>query len=167
MGCYPCEELGRILTIATFTAEIDKTLKAVATGVETFEQTFDKLNHATNTTQKDKLETDLKSQIKKLQRMRDQIKGWLGSSDIKDKSSLIDNRKLIETVRFFVPKALATADEDVAANGAVQSSREGDEDEGFLQGRSDSPVQVGSSGKGQTGHCRLDRDDHRRALASD
>ncbi|CAK9786798.1 hypothetical protein CC85DRAFT_308558 [Cutaneotrichosporon oleaginosum] len=78
-------------------AEIDRTLKAVATGVETFESTFDKLNHASNATQKDKLETDLKTQIKKLQRMRDQIKVWLGSSDIKDKSALLDNRKLIET----------------------------------------------------------------------
>ncbi|BEI83059.1 hypothetical protein CcaverHIS002_0309270 [Cutaneotrichosporon cavernicola] len=77
--------------------EIDRTLKSVATGVETFESTFDKLNHASNATQKDKLETDLKTQIKKLQRMRDQIKVWLGSSDIKDKSALLDNRKLIET----------------------------------------------------------------------
>lgn len=30
--------------------------------------------------------------------MRDQIKVWLGSSDIKDKSALLENRKLIETV---------------------------------------------------------------------
>jgi len=80
------------------TAEIDKTIKSVAQGVELFEMTFDKLGHATNTTQKDKLENDLKTQIKKLQRMRDQIKAWLGSSDIKDKTSLLDNRKLIETV---------------------------------------------------------------------
>ena len=74
-------------------------MKAVTQGVETFESTFDKLNHATNATQKDKVENDLKTQIKKLQRMRDQIKAWLGSNDIKDKSALLDNRKLIETVR--------------------------------------------------------------------
>jgi CCR4-NOT transcription complex subunit 3 len=66
--------------------------------VETFEITFDKLNHANNSTQAAKLENDLKTQIKKLQRLRDQIKAWLGSSDIKDKTSLMDNRKLIETV---------------------------------------------------------------------
>ncbi|KAL7421453.1 general negative regulator of transcription subunit 5 [Cryptotrichosporon argae] len=78
-------------------AEIDKTLKSVDQGVEVFEQTFDKLAHASNATQKDKLETDLKSQIKKLQRMRDQIKAWLGNSDIKDKSALLDHRKLIES----------------------------------------------------------------------
>lgn len=78
-------------------AEIDKTLKTVSQGVEAFDSTFEKLNHASNSTQKDKLENDLKTQIKKLQRMRDQIKVWLGSSDIKDKSALLDNRKLIET----------------------------------------------------------------------
>lgn len=79
-------------------AEIDKTLKQVAVGVEVFEQTFEKLGHATNATSKDKLENDLKSQIKKLQRMRDQIKAWCGSNDIKDKSTLMENRRLIELV---------------------------------------------------------------------
>ena len=53
---------------------------------------------STNHTQKEKQETDLKSQIKKLQRLRDQIKTWVASNDIKDKSALLDNRKLIETV---------------------------------------------------------------------
>ena len=50
---------------------------------------------------------DLKSQIKKLQRLRDQIKTWMQSNDIKDKQPLLDNRKLIETVRprtRFAPK---------------------------------------------------------------
>jgi len=32
--------------------------------------------------------------------MRDQIKVWTGSSDIKDKTALLDNRKLIETVSY-------------------------------------------------------------------
>lgn len=53
---------------------------------------------STNATQKDKLETDLKTQIKKLQRLRDQIKTWLTSNDVKDKTQLMDNRKLIESV---------------------------------------------------------------------
>lgn len=48
---------------------------------------------------KDKAEMDLKTQIKKLQRLRDQIKTWIASSDIKDKSALVENRKMIETVR--------------------------------------------------------------------
>jgi CCR4-NOT transcription complex subunit 3 len=79
-------------------AEIDRTLKKVFEGVELFESIHDKLMASTNATQKEKLETDLKTQIKKLQRLRDQIKTWLTSNDIKDKTQLLDNRKLIETV---------------------------------------------------------------------
>lgn len=45
------------------------------------------------------VENDLKTSIKKLQRMRDQIKTWLASNEIKDKQQLTDYRKLIETVR--------------------------------------------------------------------
>lgn len=81
-----------------FPAEIDRTLKRVAEGVELFESIYDKMQNSTNQTQKEKLETDLKTQIKKLQRLRDQIKAWVASNDIKDKSALLDNRRLIETV---------------------------------------------------------------------
>ncbi|EEB97582.1 hypothetical protein MPER_03068, partial [Moniliophthora perniciosa FA553] len=77
--------------------EIDRTLKKVSEGVEYFEAVYDKMQASTNQTQKEKLEMDLKTQIKKLQRLRDQIKTWLASNDIKDKSQLLDNRKLIET----------------------------------------------------------------------
>jgi hypothetical protein len=95
---HPPSQHIHFCTLAPPTAEIDRTLKAVTTGVEVFESTFDKLGMSSNATQKDKLETDLKTQIKKLQRMRDTIKAWIGSSDIKDKSALTDSRKLIEAV---------------------------------------------------------------------
>jgi hypothetical protein len=90
-----------ILLLANFishSAEIDRTLKKVSEGVELFESIYDKMQASTNQTQKEKLELDLKTQIKKLQRLRDQIKTWVASNDIKDKSALLDNRKLIETV---------------------------------------------------------------------
>ncbi|KAJ3770962.1 Not1 N-terminal domain, CCR4-Not complex component-domain-containing protein [Lentinula raphanica] len=77
--------------------EIDRTLKKVGEGVEYFESVYDKMQASSNQTQKEKLELDLKTQIKKLQRMRDQIKTWVASNDIKDKSALVENRKLIET----------------------------------------------------------------------
>lgn len=67
-------------------------------GLELFESIHEKLMASTNAAQKDKLENDLKSQIKKLQRLRDQIKVWLTSNDVKDKSALMENRKLIEAV---------------------------------------------------------------------
>lgn len=86
------------------------------------------LHNAANANQKEKYEADLKKEIKKLQvrawgpahvswglstlqtqvprnpvcpmqRLRDQIKTWVASNEIKDKRQLIDNRKLIETVR--------------------------------------------------------------------
>ncbi|CAH7686079.1 Not1 N-terminal domain, CCR4-Not complex component-domain-containing protein [Phakopsora pachyrhizi] len=78
-------------------ADIDRVLKLVQQGVTLFEETFDKMTHATNQTSKDKAEADLKTSIKKLQRQRDQIKTWLQSNDIKDKSALMEHRKLIET----------------------------------------------------------------------
>lgn len=100
--CLPCINPHRSHLIPFISlllaAEIDRTLKTVAQGVELFEQLYDKLQASTNQTQKEKLESDLKTQIKKLQRLRDQIKGWLGNNDIKDKKPLLDNRKLIETV---------------------------------------------------------------------
>eukprot|EP00976_Prorocentrum_cordatum_P113095 1195645-Prorocentrum_minimum.AAC.6 len=49
-----------------------------------------------NSNQKEKFEADLKKEIKKLQRYRDQIKTWSANSDIKDKKQLLDARKLIE-----------------------------------------------------------------------
>lgn len=72
-------------------------MKKVSEGVETFEDIWKKVYSATNTNQKEKYEADLKKEIKKLQRLRDQIKTWLSSSDIKDKRQLQETRKLIET----------------------------------------------------------------------
>ncbi|KAI8500063.1 CCR4-NOT transcription complex, subunit 3 [Branchiostoma belcheri] len=77
--------------------EIERCLKKVSEGVETFEDIWQKVNNATNSNQKEKYENDLKKEIKKLQRLRDQIKTWVASNDIKDKRQLLENRKLIET----------------------------------------------------------------------
>ncbi|XP_061675708.1 CCR4-NOT transcription complex subunit 3-like isoform X3 [Syngnathoides biaculeatus] len=77
--------------------EIERCLKKVAEGVEQFEDIWQKLHNAANANQKEKSEADLKKEIKKLQRLRDQIKTWLASSEIKDKRQLAENRKLVET----------------------------------------------------------------------
>ncbi|XP_066250250.1 CCR4-NOT transcription complex subunit 3 [Euwallacea similis] len=77
--------------------EIERCLKKVTEGVETFEDIWQKVHNATNSNQKEKYEADLKKEIKKLQRLRDQIKSWIASAEIKDKSILMENRKLIET----------------------------------------------------------------------
>ncbi|TMW55143.1 hypothetical protein Poli38472_013905 [Pythium oligandrum] len=77
-------------------SEIDRTLKKVTEGVEVFNDIWDKVYAASAQNQKEKHEADLKKEIKKLQRFRDQIKNWIGNSDVKDKRPLIDARKLIE-----------------------------------------------------------------------
>ncbi|KAK6625745.1 hypothetical protein RUM43_006044 [Polyplax serrata] len=77
--------------------EIERCLKKVTEGVEVFEDTWEKVRNAANSNQKEKYEADLKKEIKKLQRLRDQIKSWIASGEIKDKSSLLEYRKLIET----------------------------------------------------------------------
>ena len=77
--------------------EIDRCLKKVQEGVETFEDIWQKVHQASNANQKEKYEADLKKEIKKLQRLRDNIKTWLTSNEVKDKRVLLENRKLIET----------------------------------------------------------------------
>ncbi|XP_075908602.1 CCR4-NOT transcription complex subunit 3-like isoform X4 [Petromyzon marinus] len=77
--------------------EIERCLKKVCEGVEMFEDIWQKVHNAANANQKEKYEADLKKEIKKLQRLRDQIKTWVASNDIKDKRQLLENRKLIET----------------------------------------------------------------------
>lgn len=58
---------------------------------------MDKFQSASNQTQKEKFEADLKKEIKKLQRLRDQIKTWLTNNEIKDKRTLLEARKDIES----------------------------------------------------------------------
>lgn len=100
-----------IVIFLIFAGEIDRCLKKVTEGVDTFEDIWQKVHNATNSNQKEKYEADLKKEIKKLQRLRDQIKSWIASAEIKDKSALLENRRLIETVNiyFVCPKLVLFA----------------------------------------------------------
>ncbi|ODV96359.1 hypothetical protein PACTADRAFT_33532 [Pachysolen tannophilus NRRL Y-2460] len=77
--------------------EIDKIVKKVKDGAQEFDFYYEKLLSSENQSQKEKLEGDLKKEIKKLQRSRDQIKVWLSGNEVKDKSQLVELRKIIET----------------------------------------------------------------------
>eukprot|EP00871_Galdieria_phlegrea_P004440 jgi/Galph1/4998/GphlegSOOS_G3655.1 len=77
-------------------AEIEKVLKRVEEGAEVFEEIWLKVHDAPSSTQKEKHENDLKREIKKLQRLRDQLKVWQNDPSIKDKSKIGAARKLIE-----------------------------------------------------------------------
>eukprot|EP00041_Stephanoeca_diplocostata_P033546 m.1111124 g.1111124 ORF g.1111124 m.1111124 type:complete len:622 (+) comp24361_c0_seq20:217-2082(+) len=77
--------------------EIDRCLKSVQERMDIFEDTWDKVQNAANSNQKDKYEGDLKKEIKKLQRLRDQIKTWLAGNDVKtQRNVLVETRRLIE-----------------------------------------------------------------------
>ncbi|CAF2265206.1 unnamed protein product [Rotaria magnacalcarata] len=76
--------------------EIERCLKKVTEGVETFDDIWQKVHLAPNHNQKDRYEQELKKEIKKLQRLRDQIKVWMSSTEIKDKKQLQEARKNIE-----------------------------------------------------------------------
>ena len=105
------------------TGEIDRVLKKVDEGADFFDEIWSKgtlkssffivatfwshvfplysdlliVQSAETQNLKEKHEMDLKKEIKKLQRLRDQIKTWVASTEVKDKDALVEARKLIET----------------------------------------------------------------------
>lgn len=76
--------------------EIDKLLKKVAEQFEVYEDVYEKFENAPSQPQKERFETDLKKEIKKLQRLREQIKSLVANSEVKDKRILEETRREIE-----------------------------------------------------------------------
>uniref|UniRef100_A0A1D1Y9W6 CCR4-NOT transcription complex subunit 3 n=1 Tax=Anthurium amnicola TaxID=1678845 RepID=A0A1D1Y9W6_9ARAE len=76
--------------------EIDRVLKKVQEGVDIFDSIWNKVYDTENANQKEKFEADLKKEIKKLQRYRDQIKSWIQSSEIKDKKVGVGSHRLCD-----------------------------------------------------------------------
>ena len=60
----------------------------MAEGVEKFEETWQKVHNASNTNQKEKYEEDLKKEIKKLQRLRDQVHSQFYKTEVSCNKSL-------------------------------------------------------------------------------
>uniref|UniRef100_A0A915CM52 CCR4-NOT transcription complex subunit 3 n=1 Tax=Ditylenchus dipsaci TaxID=166011 RepID=A0A915CM52_9BILA len=90
------QEKAVILEKRKLLAEMDKCFKKIDEGFEIFDEIMAKMSEANSDNQREKFQDDLKKEIKKLQRLRDQIKGWQNSSDIKDKENLSKFRKKIE-----------------------------------------------------------------------
>lgn len=76
--------------------DIDRVLKDVTKGVELFDEIHRRVLDSDTAAKKERTEVDLKTQIKKLQRFRDQIKGWIASEEIRDKDQLVQARKTVE-----------------------------------------------------------------------
>lgn len=75
---------------------MDKVFKKIIEGLEIFDTFYERHENASNSSQKDKLENDLKKEIKKLQRFREQVKNWQAASEVKDKNALLEHRRLVE-----------------------------------------------------------------------
>jgi CCR4-NOT transcription complex subunit 3 len=75
-------------------AEITQVLKKIEEGMSDFDEIWEKVYAADTQAHKERWEAELKKEIKKLQRFRDQIKGWLSSPEIKDKSPLLEARRV-------------------------------------------------------------------------
>ena len=82
--------------------EIDKCFKNVDLGVESFDSLYDKYEQSGNAPQREKAVEALKTQCKKLQRLRDQIKQWAASNEVKDKV----NQQEFKIIRGFTDKPL-------------------------------------------------------------
>lgn len=83
-------------TLRKLQQEIDKVLKKVVEGLEEFDTTFEQMAMTENQNTRDKYESNLKAELKKLQKYREQIKSWIGNSDVKDTSELMETKRDIE-----------------------------------------------------------------------
>ena len=76
--------------------EVQLAVKKSDEGIDTFDTLYEKVYEAEEKSQKLKHESDLKKEIKKLQRLREQLKTWIQSADLKETAKLTSTRKLIE-----------------------------------------------------------------------
>ena len=77
-------------------AEIDKTHKKIREGFEVFATLWDKVENAPDHGAKQRWTGELKKELKKLQRMRDQIKAWMSNGVVKDTKEMEHHKHQIE-----------------------------------------------------------------------
>ncbi|KAK7194539.1 Not1 N-terminal domain, CCR4-Not complex component/NOT2 / NOT3 / NOT5 family [Novymonas esmeraldas] len=76
--------------------EADRLLKKVNEGLDAYDELHEKLANAPNASAKERLEGDLKRELKKLQRHREAMKGFMQNDDYKEKTKMQVSRKKIE-----------------------------------------------------------------------
>ncbi|KAG5503336.1 hypothetical protein GH5_04406 [Leishmania sp. Ghana 2012 LV757] len=76
--------------------EADRLLKKVNEGLDAYDELHEKLANAPNASAKERLEGDLKRELKKLQRHREAMKSFMQNDDYKEKPKMQVSRKKIE-----------------------------------------------------------------------
>lgn len=89
------------LTISKLTQsrEVEAVFKKIHEGLDLFNYYFSRHEASNNDSQREKLESDLKKEIKKLQKFRDQIKNWQGNDSLEATIAslkLQEHRRLVE-----------------------------------------------------------------------
>lgn len=90
---------GSRLRVLTHTREVETVFKKIHEGLDLFNYYFQRHESSNNDSQREKLEADLKKEIKKLQKFRDQIKTWQGNDSLEATiapQKLQDHRRLVE-----------------------------------------------------------------------
>lgn len=64
--------------------------------MELFDTLYERHSTTPSASQREKLEQELKKEIKRLQRFREQVKNWQAASEIKEKGKLLEYRRLVE-----------------------------------------------------------------------
>jgi CCR4-NOT transcription complex subunit 3 len=116
---------------------MDKVFKKIIEGLEIFDTLYERHENAASSSQKEKLENDLKKEIKKLQRFREQVKNWQAANEIKDKNQLLEHRRLVEVAmekykvvekgsktKAYSDQSLAAVDEPEIDNEAIEFVRQ-------------------------------------------
>jgi CCR4-NOT transcription complex subunit 3 len=75
-------------------ADVEKTMKKIEEGIVAFDQTWEQVYEADSQTLREKYETELKKEIKKLQKLREQVKSWVSKGEVRQKQPLIDAREV-------------------------------------------------------------------------
>ena len=77
--------------------EVDSTLKKVHEGSESWAREWAKLKSTEDASQREKHIETLKRDLKKLQRLREQVRGWLATGEVKGQdAALLEARRMVE-----------------------------------------------------------------------
>ena len=91
MALWPCG----LVALSSSTRVVSKTHRNARPGVQ-YDDTFGLIATSETANAREKYETESKNQLKKLQKFREQIKGWLSNSDVKDTKVLEKTKRDIE-----------------------------------------------------------------------
>lgn len=84
--------------------EIDLTLRKINEGVNDWTKLFTKLQNTKDESKCEKLVAELKRDLKRLQRHREQVRAWIASGELKEFGHLQEARRSVEELMVGFPR---------------------------------------------------------------